>query len=446
MKRFLLKWAALCAVCLFTLGASAQDDTPDYLCFTANTNDSSVRLIKKGSPTTEVSLEYSYDGSDWRGYLMEQEIVLSSSMESDFHKVYFRNTSDTPTGFSKDTSTYYYFVMTGSIAASGNVMSLVDKTCELTDISKTKCIYCFYKLFSGCEALTTAPKLPATMLYQNCYEQMFQGCTNLTAAPELPATRYLAKCYSQMFQDCSKLNVVKVGLTITTSWITSYTKNWLSGVATKGFFICPDALVSFISRSTSQVPENWYINEYPLTVPATGWASMYLPIEVTIPEGVKAYYASAASGTVITLKPIETSTIPANTAVIVTKAGGGDVVFKYSDTNVGSIEGNLFEGTSYDTTCEADVNYVLNASASTDEKPMFSNYTGTTLGAFKAYLPKSAVGGATGAIQFRFDDATAISTVEMESSDDVLYNMAGQRVSSDYRGIVIKNGKKMWNN
>ena len=444
MKRFLLKWAALCAVCLFTLGASAQDDTPDYLCFTANTNDSSVKLIKNGSPT-EVSLEYSYDGSHWRGYQMGDEIFLSSSMESDFHKVYFRNTSDTPTGFSTDTD-YYQFVMEGSIAASGNVMSLLDKTCELTDIKQTKYRYCFYQLFSGCEALTTAPKLPATVLSQNCYNQMFQGCTNLTAAPELPAAAQTSRCYYQMFKDCSKLNVVKVGLTIA-SWSTTITSNWLSGVATKGFFICPDELVGIItSRSTSKVPENWYINEYPLTVPATGWASMYLPIEVTIPEGVKAYYASAASGTVITLKPIETSTIPANTAVIVTKAGGGDVVFKYSDTNVGSIEGNLFEGTSYDTTCEADVNYVLNASTSTAEKPMFSNYTGTTLGAFKAYLPKSAVGGATGAIQFRFDDATAISTVEMESSDDVLYNMAGQRVSSDYRGIVIKNGKKMWNN
>ena len=444
MKRFLLKWAALCAVCLFTLGASAQDDTPDYLCFTANTDDSSVRLIKKGSPT-EVSLEYSYDGSIWRGYLMEQEIVLQSSMESDFHKVYFRNASKTPTGFS-DNSNYYYFVMNGSIAASGNVMSLLDKTCELTSLSAPSYNFCFYQLFSGCEALTTAPKLPATTLCESCYNQMFQGCTNLTAAPELPSTRASLRCYYQMFKDCSKLNVVKVGLTIA-SWSTTITSNWLSGVATKGFFICPDELVGIItSRNTSKVPENWYINEYPLTVPATGWASMYLPIEVTIPEGVKAYYASAASGTVITLKPIETSTIPANTAVIVTKAGGGDVVFKYSDTNVGSIEGNLFEGTSYDTTCEAGVNYVLNASTSTAEKPMFSNYTGTTLGAFKAYLPKSAVGGATGAIQFRFDDATAISTVEMESSDDVLYNMAGQRVSSDYRGIVIKNGKKMWNN
>ena len=54
------------------------------------------------------------------------------------------------------------------------------------------------------------------------------------------------------------------------------------------------------------------------------------------------------------------------------------------------------------------------------------------------------MGGAS-SIQFRFADATAISTVEMESNDDVLYNMAGQRVSSDYRGIVIKNGKKMFN-
>ena len=106
---------------------------------------------------------------------------------------------------------------------------------------------------------------------------------------------------------------------------------------------------------------------------------------------------------------------------------------------------NLFQGSSVAKACNAGENYVLNASKSSDTNVHFSIYTGTTLTDHKAYLPKSAVGGAS-SIQFRFGDATAISTVEMESNDDVLYNMAGQRVSSDYRGIVIKNGKKTWNN
>ena len=36
----------------------------------------------------------------------------------------------------------------------------------------------------------------------------------------------------------------------------------------------------------------------------------------------------------------------------------------------------------------------------------------------------------------------AIKPVKPEKTDDALYNLAGQKVSSSYKGIVIKNGKK----
>ena len=187
--------------------------------------------------------------------------------------------------------------------------------------------------------------------------------------------------------------------------------------------------------------------QYIFSLPAEGgWRSLYLPTQAKVPAGCTAYWASSASGSTVTLKAInEGEVIPAHEGVIL--YGAGDITMEgcYTEEPV-TITGNLFKGVSTVTACSANENYVLNASTSTAADVVkFSNYTGTSLGANKAYLPKSAVGGAS-SIQFRFDDATAISTVEMESSDDALYNMAGQRVSSDYRGIVIKNGKKMWNN
>lgn len=42
---------------------------------------------------------------------------------------------------------------------------------------------CYYKMFSGCTSLTTAPELPATTLADFCYYNMFYGCTNLQTAP-----------------------------------------------------------------------------------------------------------------------------------------------------------------------------------------------------------------------------------------------------------------------
>lgn len=73
--------------------------------------------------------------------------------------------------------------------------------------------YCYDHMFSGCELLTKAPKLPATVLNgrgitecTSCYSYMFSGCTALTAAPELPATNYIAEsCYKYMFAGCTNL-------------------------------------------------------------------------------------------------------------------------------------------------------------------------------------------------------------------------------------------------
>ena len=67
---------------------------------------------------------------------------------------------------------------------------------------------CYYGMFYGCSALTAAPALPATQLENHCYRQMFRGCTTLTASPVLPATQLVTRCYQEMFYDCSKLATV----------------------------------------------------------------------------------------------------------------------------------------------------------------------------------------------------------------------------------------------
>ena len=41
-------------------------------------------------------------------------------------------------------------------------------------------------------------------------------------------------------------------------------------------------------------------------------------------------------------------------------------------------------------------------------------------------------------------ESTGISTVKATAENNsVIYNIAGQKVSKDYKGLVIKNGKKM---
>ena len=122
--------------------------------------------------------------------------------------------------------------------------------------AKTMVTYCYYGMFYGCSSLAKAPELPATSLNTYCYAYMFYGCSSLTKAPELPATSLSTSCYQYMFQNCSKLNYIKMLATTTISSSTSYTTNWVSGVAATGTFIKnPSATWNLVGASG--VPTGW---------------------------------------------------------------------------------------------------------------------------------------------------------------------------------------------
>ena len=259
-------------------GNGGTETTPNYLCFTSSDYFSFKLKVEGNLPVP--NLEYSKDGSNW--------IALGSSPVAlePGEKVYLRGNN---TEFSSDEVNYVHFEMTGSnITASGNIMSLVDKTCESVTIPSDSCfIYlfrectaltsapelpattlatgCYACMFEGCTNLTSAPELPATTLKDYCYSNMFVGCTNLTVAPELPATTLSGNCYEGMFYGCSKLSSIKVHFT---DWNDSdySTDYWVYGVADSGTFTCPVGLshteledfgASRIPKTTSK---RWTIN------------------------------------------------------------------------------------------------------------------------------------------------------------------------------------------
>jgi hypothetical protein len=88
---------------------------------------------------------------------------------------------------------YNFFVMTGKIAASGNLNTLLKADGSIVDLTGRD--YCFYNMFKGCSSLTQAPELPAITLADYCYYCMFWDCTSLTQAPALPATTLAYGCY-----------------------------------------------------------------------------------------------------------------------------------------------------------------------------------------------------------------------------------------------------------
>lgn len=194
----------------------------DYLCFTANTANSTVRLGRAGTPTSIV-LETSTDGNIWSDYTIATRITLSNVWD----KVYFRNKSETPTWFSIGDNNYYIFQMTWSIAASWDVNYLLCKNSTDTLIWDN----CFYQLFQSCSSLISCPKLTATTLTQSCYNSMFYECTNLITAPELPATTLTTNCYNYMFYDCTNLETLpKLPATTLTNTCYQYMFNGCSKI------------------------------------------------------------------------------------------------------------------------------------------------------------------------------------------------------------------------
>ena len=194
----------------WTVKSIVDGDTVDvpidynYLTFTAEEDGSTFGIETKKYRYSSIestlvypSVQYSLDGGVTWTALVEGDTILLAHKGD---KALLRG--DNPNGFSEGSS-YSTFKMTGKVAASGSVMSLIDGIGCSVKIPQFFC--CFSGLFENCTSLTQAPALPATTLSNECYAEMFSGCTSLTQAPELPATTLDEHCYAEMFYGCTSL-------------------------------------------------------------------------------------------------------------------------------------------------------------------------------------------------------------------------------------------------
>ncbi len=119
---------------------------------------------------------------------------------------------------------------------------------------------CYYQMFSGCTSLRNAPDLPAESLVSYCYYKMFSGCTSLTKAPDLPAELPASNCYTGMFSGCSSLSYIKAMFLPGSSNGSSFTKDWVKGVAPQGTFVKNSKALWNITGADG-VPEGWTLKE-----------------------------------------------------------------------------------------------------------------------------------------------------------------------------------------
>ena len=258
-------------------GEAVIPPSENWLCFKANENNCSISTTVAGSLTTTPSLEYSKDRTTWEPFIINSTSV---DLPNNGDKVYIRATGSNAT-FSETSSKWIKFVISGSVSASGNIMSLLDKNCGGNSVPEwafyrlfygnstlttapelpatTLADYCYEDMFFGCYALTTAPELPATTLAMGCYNTMFSHCYALTTAPELTATDLENGCYAHMFANCINLNSITVHFG---DWYNAYTLNWVGWVPSGGTFICPAGLPE--EYGDSRIPTGWTV-QHPST-------------------------------------------------------------------------------------------------------------------------------------------------------------------------------------
>ena len=175
---------------------------------------------------------------------------------------------------------------------------------------------------------------------------------------------------------------------------------------------------------------------YPMT--GAAYATLYNNDTAgTLSDNVTVY-TGTQSGNYLTLTQ-QGNTIPAQTAVVLKGAEG-----YYSFTPVASapaISGtNELLGAATDT--DAAGKYIL-AKPEGKEAGFYKATTGT-IKAGKAYLESTS---GVKAFIFAEDDATSIKDLkdfkDLKDSNDLIYNLAGQRINKMQRGINIINGKKI---
>ncbi len=195
------------------------------------------------------------------------------------------------------------------------------------------------------------------------------------------------------------------------------------------------------------------VTSIPATIGATGYTTFASPyaLDLTnLPSGVTAYYASAVDAEKVTLTEKSNEAVAAGTGLVLKGAAGTyNIPVAASGADISS--SNKLVGQTTATTVYGADKYILYNVSGSAKFCNLTNYTDAspmTIPAGKAYLDSTIGGGGAKALNIVFDGTAtgieAATVAEASEEEGVLYNTAGQVVSKDYKGIVIKNGKKYY--
>ena len=192
-----------------------------------------------------------------------------------------------------------------------------------------------------------------------------------------------------------------------------------------------------------------------LTISSVGFATLYYSDRaLKVPEGVTAKTYKVVDGKLAESKTYEAGKVIPMGEAVVLKGAEGDYTFFASSTAEPKDADNQLKGSDEaEETTGGNYYYALQAKSKDGKHGpgmYWMNSTGAPFenGAHKAYMAlDEKFAGAQGMAKefYLFVEATTgISGIDAASADRTeMYNLNGQRVDRGYKGVVIKNGKKI---
>ena len=231
-----------------------------------------------------------------------------------------------------------------------------------------------------------------------------------------------------------------VNMTLTIDGVTTIGEN---GVVS-GFATTDSPFELKVGSKYAKVSEITISKLATLTTAASGFATYAADYDVDYSAaGLKAY-AITLDDAAKTVKYTETTgVVPAGKAVLVKGESKTEYTLAPATEEADATFTTDLQISDGKVTTEGSLYYAF---ATVDGKSGFKKLAdGLTIPAKKGYLKLSA---ASAKGFFAFDETTTgINEIEAEAAQDnaAIYNLAGQRVSKEYKGVVIKNGKKFLN-
>lgn len=181
------------------------------------------------------------------------------------------------------------------------------------------------------------------------------------------------------------------------------------------------------------------VQSLPVSVSAAGYATLYAPVALTIPENVQAYTASFADNKV-TLTPIE-GTIPANTGVVIEAAEG---TYNFAITTTDATATSDLRGDVATANVDAaSAAYILGKTDAQGVGFFKLNSTDRAIKGGRAYYV--APNGSAAAAYLFNGNVTGLEAIKtaLNDANAPVYDLSGRKVAKAVKGgLYIKNGQK----